>query len=141
MARFWDEKQETAEVFDPLYLERSPPVDDLEAESIRRLCEAATPGPLVTDEETQDLGAVVATLPDGQSIVSLGVETAADEGGTPEAIEANSRLFCRARYYLLRLLRDRERWKRDRERLESEVAELRSLLAREASSERPLRPR
>ena len=141
MTRFWDVHPETAEVFDPLYLERSPPLSDDEAEAVRQLCESTTPGPLLTDEETDELGAVVATLPDGRSILSLGVEAAADEVEDAATIEANARLFCRARYYLLRLLRDRERCNQQREQLEEEVAQLRALLPHEALPEPPSQPR
>ncbi len=87
--------------FDPLCIERSAPLDDEEAAAVEALCLAATPGPLVTDNEVEGDGAVVVTLPDGQMIVSLtaSIEYTEDEGVT----RANAELICKARYYLLRL--------------------------------------
>jgi hypothetical protein len=105
----------TEDVFDPLYIERSAPIDDDEAALIEELCLAATPGPLVVDEQADGDGAVVVSLPDGRLIVSLtaGVE----HTQSAEAVEANTQLICKARNVLLRLLRDRQQWNEERETL------------------------
>jgi hypothetical protein len=71
-------------------------------------------------------GAIVVSLPDGRLIVS---RTATVEHTEDKAVtQANAELICRARYLLLRLLRDREQWKAERatlvkriERLETEL--------------------
>lgn len=101
-----------SDVFDPLCIERSAPMDDEEAALVEALCQAATPGPLVVDDEVEGEGAVVVSLPDGRMIVSLtaNVEHTHDEAVT----HANAQLICKARYLLLRLLRDRQQWKEQR---------------------------
>jgi hypothetical protein len=99
-------------LFDPLCIERSKPIGDNEAALVEALCQAATPGPLVVDEQVAGDGAVVVSLPDGRLIVSLtaGVE----HTESVEALNANAQLICKARYLLLRLLRDRQQWKEER---------------------------
>ena len=57
-----------SDIFDPLCVERSAPMDDREAELTEALCHAATPGPLVVDDEAEGEGAVVASLPDGRAL-------------------------------------------------------------------------
>ena len=52
----------TSGFFDPLCIERSAPVDDEEAALAEALCQAATPGPLVIDDEVEGEGAVVVCL-------------------------------------------------------------------------------
>jgi len=113
-------------IFDPLCVERSAPLEDEEAALIEALCRAATPGPLVVDDEADGDGAVVVALPDGRMIVSLtaSVEQARDEGVT----HANAQLICKARYLLLRLLRDRRQWKQDREFLLERIRSLEAAL-------------
>jgi len=132
-------------LFDPLCVERSEPVNDEEAAEIERICLAATPGPMVVDDTADGDGSMVVSLPDGRVIVSLTTHAAHCEDEVEAAIEANAKLICRARYFLLRLLRDRERWQRERaelltklERLEAEVRELRASAQRRAW---PFRPR
>lgn len=112
--------------FDPLCVERSAPIDDDEASLVEAICRAATPGPLVIDDHADGDGAVVAALPDGRTIVSLSarVEHTLDGGVT----DANAELICKARYLLLRLLRDRQQWKEDREFLVQRIRTLESLL-------------
>ena len=101
-----------SDVFDPLCIERSSPMDDEEAALVEALCQAATPGPMVVDDEVEGEGAVVVSLPDGRMIVSL---TATVEHTHDEAVtHANAQLICKARYLLLRLLRDRQQWKEQR---------------------------
>jgi len=113
-------------LFDPLCIERSAPISDEEAALAEDLCQAATPGPLVVDEQATGDGAVVATLPDGRCIVSLtaGVEHTESDGAT----EANAQLICKARYLLLRLLRDRQKWTEERDSLLERVATLEAAL-------------
>jgi len=113
-------------LFDPLCVERSAPIGDEEAALVETLCQAATPGPLVVDEQAAGDGAVVVSLPDGRLIVSLtaGVEHT-ESGG---AIEANAQLICKARYLMLRLLRDRQQWKEEREFLLQRIRTLEAAL-------------
>ena len=115
-----------SEIFDPLCVERSAPMDDREAELVETLCHAATPGPLVVDDEAEGEGAVVASLPDGRLIVSLtaSVEHTQDRAAT----EANAQLICKARTLVLRLLRDRQQWKGQRVFLQERLRTLESLL-------------
>lgn len=122
-------------IFDPLCVERSAPIDDEEASLIEALCQASTPGPLVVDDDASGEGAVVATLPDSRMIVSLtaGVEHT-ETGGT---IDANAELLCKARYLLLRLLRDRQQWKEEKEFLVQRIRTLEVLLESETSQARP----
>jgi len=114
------------DIFDPLCVERSAPMDDGEAELIKALCQSATPGPLVIDDEAEGEGAIVATLPDGRMIVSLtaSVEHTDDFG----AIEANAQLICKSRNMVLRLLRDRQQWKAQREFLQQRIHTLETAL-------------
>jgi len=114
------------DIFDPLCVERSAPMEDEEAALVEALCLAATPGPLVVDDDTEGEGAMVVTLPDGRLIVSLtaSVEHTEDEGVT----HANAQLICKARYLLLRLLRDRKQWKEQREFLLERIRTLETAL-------------
>ncbi len=120
MTRWYQELAES----DPLCVERSAPVDDNEAAAVEALCQAATPGPLVLDDDdnAEGDGAPVVTLPDGRVVVSrtATVESLAD----PAVIDANAALICKARYYLLRLLRDRQQWQSERQELLARLAEL-----------------
>ena len=122
-------------IFDPLCVERSAPIDDDEASLVEAICQAATPGPLVVDDDAAGEGAVVATLPDGRMIVSLtaGVEYTETDG----AIDANAELICKARYLLLRLLRDRQQWKEEQEFLVQRIRTLEVLLQSESDRARP----
>ncbi len=119
-------------VFDPLCVQRSAPMDDEEAALIETLCQATTPGPLVVDDEVEGEGAVVASLPDGRLIVSL---TAPVEQTEEESVgRANAELICKARHLLLRLLRDRQQWKEQREFLLERIRTLEAALGREESA-------
>jgi hypothetical protein len=119
-------------VFDPLCIERSAPLDDDEAALVEALCQTATPGPLVIDDEVEGEGAVVVCLPDGRMIVSL---TAAVEQAHDEAVaHANAQLICKARYLLLRLLRDRQQWKEERELLLDRIRTLEAALGVESNA-------
>jgi hypothetical protein len=151
MSRWYDSADELGhgEIFDPLCIERSAPMEDTEAELVEALCHAATPGPLVIDDEAQGEGAVVVSLPDGRLIVSL---TAPVEHTQQEGVNhANAELVCKARYLLLRLLRDRRRWKEEREFLLARIRTLEAALKIEDGvtvgkgwgpvSEAPSRPR
>ena len=120
---FWDDDclpvgLDDTEVFDPLHLQRSAPTSDDEAARMLALCEAATSGPLVIDDQAQGEGVVVATLPDGRHVISL----TSCQPDDPGMVEANARLICQARRMLLRLLRDRERWQRERKELVERIA-------------------
>ncbi|MHC4178511.1 MAG: hypothetical protein ACYSWU_13455 [Planctomycetota bacterium] len=122
----------TSSVFDPLCIERSAPVDDEEAALVEALCQAATPGPLVIDDEVEGEGAIVVSLPDGRMIVSLtaAVEQTRDEVAT----RANAQLICKARFLLLRLLRDRQQWKEQREFLLERIRTLEAALGIEGDA-------
>jgi len=121
-----DDCLEEDDVFDPLVVE-CPPVEDDEAEIVEAICQAATPGPLVTDDRSDGGGALVATLPDGRHIVSL-----RPPAGCPDDARsmgaANAQLICEARSLLLRLLRDRQRWGRREACLLEKIRELEALL-------------
>lgn len=124
--------------FDPLCIERSAPIDDEEAALVEELCRAATPGPLVVDDGVEGEGAPVVSLPDGRLIVSL---TAPVEHIKDEAVaHANAELICKARYLLLRLLRDRQQWKAQREALLGRIRRLEAALGikRDAISQQGL---
>ena len=112
--------------FDPLQVERSRPVDDEEAKQWEIVCQTSSPGPLVIDDQTDGGGVVVAILPDGRRLVSTA------PAGSPLdamcAMEANTELICHARFWLLRLLRDREQGRRREEALRGKVEELQSRL-------------
>ena len=112
--------------FDPLSVQRSSPIEDEEAAMVEALCLSATPGPLVVDDEADGDGAVVVSLPDGRLIVSM---TAPVTQTDDEAVtRANAQLICKARHLLLRLLRDRQDWKQQREFLQERVRTLESAL-------------
>ena len=120
-----DELEDSA-IFDPLCVERSAPMDDQEAEIVEALCHTATPGPLVIDDQVTGEGAVVVSLPDGRLIVSL---TAPVEHTQYENVaQANAQLICKARYLLLRLLRDRHQWREERELLFERIRTLEAAL-------------
>ncbi|MDY0168088.1 MAG: hypothetical protein RBS80_16185 [Thermoguttaceae bacterium] len=125
--------------YDPLCVERSAPIDDDEAAAIEALCHTATPGPLVLDDATDGDGAPMVTLPDGRVVISrtAAVESLAD----PAVISANAELICKARYYLLRLLRDRQQWQSERQELLDRIAELEAKPAKRARRSAPKQPR
>lgn len=127
--------------YDPLCVERSAPIDDDEAAAIEMLCQAATPGPLVLDDQSDGDGTPVVVLPDGRMVVSrmATIQSLVD----PAVIDANAELICRARYYLLRLLRDRQRWQSERQAMEERIAKLEVQPAASAKKRRamPKRPR
>lgn len=115
----WDEDclhlgLDDSEAFDPLMASGRLPLTDEDVAAIEALCDAATRGPLLIDDQTTGEGAVVATLPDGRHIISLAPDASSDD---PAAIEANARLIRQARCLLLRLLRERERWQHERAEL------------------------
>ena len=126
-----DELSDSA-IFDPLCVERSAPMDDEEAALVEAICQAATPGPLVVDDQVEGEGAVVVSLPDGRLIVSLTapVEHTEADGAT----HANAELICKARYLLLRLLRDRQQWKEEREFLLARIRTLEAALKSEGGA-------
>ena len=147
---WWDDCYDDSEIFDPLRVERSRPMEDEEATLFEALCQAASPGPLVVDDRAGGEGAVVATLPDGRHIVSLRTAEsfAAD---SPRTIAANAQLICEARFLALRLLRDREKWQCRERCLEEKIRSLQAELERQqetaeppewaAASQHPSRPR
>jgi hypothetical protein len=114
---------------DPLavHLVRCRPLEEEEAEIIEAICLAATPGPLVTDEMSNGDGALVVTLPDGRNIVSMSPPPSGPEDAHCRA-SANAQLICEAHCWLLRLLRDRQWWKRREACLLERIRELESLL-------------
>ena len=89
-----------SEPFDPLMASGRLPLTK-DVASIEALCDAATRGPLLIDNQTTGEGAVVATLPDGRHIVGLAPDASSDD---PAATEANARLIRQARCLLLQLL-------------------------------------
>jgi len=103
-----DDFFQDSDISDPLRIERSAPMDDEEAAAVEALCLAASPGPLMVDDATEGQGVVVATLPDGRHVVSLSCEGCPDDAA--HTAEANIQLLCRARYLMLRLLRDRRQF-------------------------------
>ncbi len=125
------DRVDDADPFDPFWIERRAFTDN-EAESIKTLCQSATPGPLVADHETDIDGAIVATMPDGRHIVSL--STPVQRTHDAMAIEANTQLICKARDFLLRLLHDRQHWKQQQEFLEQRIRTLDTALYSERSS-------
>ncbi len=139
--RCWHEDPEELEhgdvFFDPLCVERSAPVEDEEAATVEGLCLDATPGPLVVDDEVGGEAAVVASLPDGRLIVSLTAPV--EQTDDRDVIEANAQLICKARYFLLRLLRDRQRWQQQRAALLERIRELEAAVSdqREVAGEEP----
>ncbi|MBN2475834.1 MAG: hypothetical protein JXB62_14575 [Pirellulales bacterium] len=131
MSRWLEDRDQlyAGDMFDPLCIERSAPMSDEEAAMIEALCQAATPGPLVVDDQLEGEGALVVSLPDGRLIVSLSAPVGQTEA---EGVTyANAQLICKARYYLLRLLRDRHQWKEQREFLLQRIRTLETALQRE----------
>ena len=127
--RWWEiEDFEESDIFDPVRVERSPKVEDTEAAIFEAICHSGSPGPFVIDDQADGEGIVVATLPDGRLIVSIGATQPSEEDGEIQA-EANARLFCEARCMILRLLRDRERWYEQERNLLDRIAVLESRLA------------
>jgi len=114
------------DTFDPLCIERSSPIEDEEAAFIESLCQSATPGPLVIDDNVDGEAAPVFSLPDGRMIVSLTALVEHTKG--EEAAQANAQLLCKARYLLLRLLRDRRDSAEQREQLSRRIDELEDAL-------------
>ncbi len=112
--------------FDPLCLERATPMDDEEAALVEAICQAATPGPLVLEDEAEGDSEVVALLPDGRRIVSLTVST--DRSPEEGVGYANVQLICKARHLLLRLLQDRRQWNEQREFLMERIHTLETAL-------------
>ncbi len=134
MNRMYDQTEELdgSGIFDPLCVQRSAPLEDEEAALVEALCQAATPGPLVVDDETPGDGAVVACLPDGRMIVSLSASMEHVQG---EAVaHANAELICKARHLLLRLLRDRRQWKEEQEFLLERIRTLEAALGTDEDS-------
>jgi hypothetical protein len=117
-------------------LPRRRPVDDDEAEIIEAICLATTPGPLITDDVSDGGGSLVATLPNGRSIVSV-----RPPAGSPDDIRsmaaANLHLICEARCWLLRLLEDRQRLHRREEEMLEEIHSLKVQLEREQEEVEP----
>lgn len=123
---------------DSLLLDRLAPLGEQEIACIEALCEAAGPGPLVVDDVALGEGVIVATLPDGRHIVSLAPAGSTDD---PNWSQANMRLICQSRYFLLRLLNDRRRWQGEREQLLERIESLESDLEESTEGSRPNRPR
>jgi hypothetical protein len=119
--------------FDPLYLVRSRPVEDEEADLIEAICRAATPGPWVVDDATEGCGTLVATLADGRNVVSVRPPESCLDGAWSAAV-ANAQLICEARCVVLRLVRDRRRWKRREKRLREKIEQLQEQLERQSES-------
>ena len=110
--------------------ERSAPVDDEEAALMETICREATPGPLAIEDAADGERAPVVSLPDGRLVVSL---TASVEQANDDSVrEANAQLICKARHFLLRLLRDRRQWQQQRERLQQRIRSLEAKLHGEA---------
>lgn len=129
--RWWDEERnEESATSDSVLLGRHGPVADDEADRFEAVCRAATPGPLVVDDTSEAEGVVVASLPDGRYVLSKSEEvvTQADAAATAEA---NAELICRARPMILRLLRDRQHWRRREESLLARIRSLEAKLERE----------
>ncbi len=128
--RWWEiEDFDDCDMFDPVRVERSPKVEDTEAAVFEAICHSASPGPFVIDDQADGEGIVVASLPDGRLIVSIGATQPSEEDSEIQA-EANARLFCEARCMILRLLRDRERWYEREQDLLNQIAVLESRLAK-----------
>ena len=124
---------EDGDSFDPLYFVRSRPVEDDHAEIVEAICHATTPGPWVVDDVSEGGGALVATLSDGRNIVSA-VPAEGCLAGARSSAAANAQLICEARCLILRLLRDRQQWKRQEERLLQKIQELEELLERQSET-------
>lgn len=126
LADEWD----SGAAFDPLCVERSAPVDDDEAALMETICREATPGPLAIEDSADGERAPVVSLPDGRLVVSL---TASVEQANDDSIrEANAQLICKARHFLLRLLRDRRQWQQQHDRLQQRIRTLESRLRPES---------
>ncbi|HBO43513.1 MAG TPA: hypothetical protein DD670_06200 [Planctomycetaceae bacterium] len=123
---------------DSLLFDRLAPLGERELAAIQELCEAVGPGSLVVDDEASGEGIIVATLPDGRHIVDPAPAGSSDD---PEWQHANTRLICRARCFLLRLLNDRRRWREEREMLLARINELEALLNEPINTPLPNRPR
>lgn len=124
----WDD----VEPFDPLCVERSAPIGDEEAAAIEELCRTATPGPMTFDDEDAGEGSIVAILPDGRVIATLMPYLGADAPSS--TVEANAQLICKARYLLLRLLRDRKSWLRERRELLERIQSLEEAVVSEKTA-------
>ncbi len=121
---------EDGDSFDPLYFVRSRPVEDEEAELLEAICHAATPGPWVTDEASDGGGALVATLPDGRHVVSLRPA----EACLADARSANAQLICESPCLVLRLLHDRQQWKRKESGLLEKIQALEEQIERQSEA-------
>lgn len=127
--RWWEiEDFDDCDMYDPVRVERSPKVEDTEAAVFEAICHSASPGPFVIDDQADGAGTVVASLPDGRLIVSIGATQPSEEDTEVQA-EANARLFCESRCMILRLLRDRERWDERERDLLNRIAVLQSQVA------------
>ena len=125
------------DTWDPLCVERSCPIEDDAAAEMEALCQSATPGPFVIEDDADGGGVPVVSLPDGRLIVSM---TASVGQFDQAAAEANAELFCKARYMVLRLLRDRRCWARKHEQLQERIRALEAALAEQTVAV-PNRPR
>ncbi len=127
--RWWEiEEFDDCDLFDPVRVERSPRVEDAEAAVFEAICHSASPGPFVIDDQANGEGLVVASLPDGRLVVSIGATQPSEEDGEIQS-EANARLICEARCMILRLLRDREEWSERERDLLDRIAVLENRLA------------
>lgn len=127
--RWWEiEEFDDCDMLDPVRVERSPKVEDMEAAVFEAICHSASPGPFVIDDHASGEGIVVASLPDGRLIISIGAAPPSEEDSEIQA-EANARLICEARCMILRLLRDRERWYEKERDLLDRIAVLETRLA------------
>jgi hypothetical protein len=136
--RWWDEECfEEFDLADPLQHERIVPVEDDEADRMEELCRAATPGPLVIDDRSEGGGALIATLPDGRSIVSQCAGVVGEEE-SQAAIEANAQLVCRARCMVLRMIHDRRHWRQREQELLGRVEQLEGELERARTEAGPV---
>ncbi|NLE39339.1 MAG: hypothetical protein GX621_15065 [Pirellulaceae bacterium] len=123
---------------DSLLFDQLAPLGERELAAIQELCEAVGPGPLVVDDSASGEGVIVATFPDGRHIVDPAPTGSTDD---PEWQLANTRLICRARCFLLRLLNDRRRWREEREMLLARIRELEAMLGEPIGAPLPNRPR
>lgn len=127
-----DDFFQDSDVSDPLRVERSSRLNDEEAAAVEALCLAATPGPLMVDEAAEGQGVLVASLPDGRHVISVTSEGCASDARC--TAEANMQLICRARYLLLRMLRDRRH-------LLDRIRELEELTGQDQTRRTPAYPR
>jgi hypothetical protein len=135
LAMSWLHKRwfEDGDSCDPLYLFRGRPVEDEQADLIEAICLAATPGPWVVDNHSEGGGALVATLADGRHIVSTKPAESCFRNSR-FAAAANAQLICEARCLLLRLLHDRQQWKRREKCLLEKINELEEQLERHSET-------